>query len=133
MKYLLKEQLPEIDDYLRLRRESGLSQRTETAAKRGLPNSIYSVIVETGIHEIVGMGRIIGDGGCCFVICDIAVLPEHQGNGLGRLIMEKIMDFIHKNAPSSAYVDLIADVPEFYEKFGFKRCAPEAEGMYIRI
>jgi ribosomal protein S18 acetylase RimI-like enzyme len=131
--YLLKEQIPEIDDYLRLRKESGLSQKTKTAAQTGLPNSIYSVIAETDNHEIVAMGRIIGDGGCCFVICDIAVLPEHQGNGLGRLIMEKIMDYINKNAPSSAYVELIADVPEFYEKLGFKRCAPEAEGMYIRI
>ncbi len=41
------------------------------------------------------------------------------------------MGYINKNAPGGSYVSLIADVPELYEKFGFKKCSPKSEGMYL--
>ena len=37
--------------------------------------------------ERIGIGRVVGDGGCFFEITDMAVLPAHQGRGVGRLIM----------------------------------------------
>jgi ribosomal protein S18 acetylase RimI-like enzyme len=67
------------------------------------------------------VGRVVGDGGCNFEIVDVAVEPEYQGQGLGRLIMEKIMDFLNINSPAGSYIFLIADVPELYEKFDFKK------------
>lgn len=56
------------------------------------------------------MGRLIGDGGC-FSGADIAVHRDHQGRGLGKMIMASIMDYVEIELPSSAYVSLIADVP----------------------
>ncbi|WP_231598638.1 hypothetical protein [Enterococcus gallinarum] len=35
----------------------------------------------TSDQSLVGMGRLIGDGGTAYQILDIAVLPEDQGNG----------------------------------------------------
>lgn len=35
------------------------------------------------------MGRVIGDGGTTFQIVDIAVDPDYQGQGYGRVILEK--------------------------------------------
>lgn len=86
--------------------------------------------------ERVGIGRIIGDGGCFFEITDMAVLPEHQGKGVGRLIMESLSHWLEKNAPKTAYVSLMAHhgKPSFYEKFGFQYAElPSSSGMYKSI
>ena len=122
MKYEVKAQTPSVEDYIRIRLAAGLSEKTKEAAEIGLKNSLFSVVVFDG-SEPVGLGRIVGDGGCFFEIVDIAVLPEHQKQGLGRRIMEALMRYIYEHAPKSAYVSLIADhgTPAFYERFGFKR------------
>jgi ribosomal protein S18 acetylase RimI-like enzyme len=77
------------------------------------------------------MGRIVGDGALNFEIVDIAVDPAHQGKGLGRKIMEHLMAWLEQHAPVGAYVSLVADVPELYQKFGFKLVRPESEGMAL--
>ena len=60
---------------------------------------------------------MIGDGGCFFEIVDIAVLPEYQKKGVGRQIMDGLMEYTHFNALPTAYVSLMADhgTPEFYK------------------
>ncbi len=80
---------------------------------------------------VVGMGRIVGDGVLNFEIVDVAVDPDHQGKGLGRRIMGALMYWLGKHAPAGAYITLIADVPELYEKFGFRCVRPESEGMSL--
>jgi ribosomal protein S18 acetylase RimI-like enzyme len=125
------EKIPDVDDYMRLRAVTGMSPRSEVAAAKGLPKSLFAVVVLDG-ETAIGMGRVVGDGGLNFEIVDIAVDPAYQGQGWGRKIMEAIMDYLDKEAPQGCYISLIADVPEFYEKFGFKRCTPKSEGMFIR-
>lgn len=73
------------------------------------------------------MGRIVGDGAINFDIVDVAVDPAHQGKGLGRLVMEKLVAWLDANAFDGAYVTLVADVPELYAKFGFESVRPESE------
>lgn len=128
-------QVPSVEDYIRIRIEAGLSRKTLEAAEIGLKNSLFAVTVVCR-GEPIGIGRVIGDGGCFFEIVDIAVLPQHQNAGVGRLIMEALMAYIHEHAPKSAYVSLTADhgTPSFYEKFGFAKAElPKAAGMYLRI
>lgn len=124
---------PSADDYLRLRDQSGLSPKSRAAAEIGLRNTIFAVTVELN-GTAIGMGRIVGDGGCFYQIVDIAVAPEHQGKGLGKAIMQRLIDYLDTHAPSGAYVSLIADVPanRLYEKFGFKETAPHSIGMFKR-
>ena len=55
------------------------------------------------------MGRIVGDGAINFDIVDVAVDPAHQGKGLGRLVMEKLVAWLDANAFDGAYVTLVAD------------------------
>ena len=129
--YEIIEGIPDVGSYLRLRQVNGLSPRSKEAAERGLPNSLFSVIARAE-GEIFGMGRVVGDAVCNCEIVDIAVAPEHQGEGLGRLIMQKIMAYIEADVPPGAYISMIADVPEFYTRFGFKKCSPECEAMYLR-
>lgn len=119
-----------VDDFLRLREITGLTPRPRAAAIKALPRSVYGVHIIINEH-VIGMGRIVGDGALNFDIVDVAVDPEFQGQGVGRIIMENIMCFLDQEAPAGAYITLMADVPELYEKFGFKLSRPGSEGMYI--
>lgn len=130
--YALLAGTPSVDDYRRLRRVAGLSEKTQAAAEAGLPNTWFAVTVRFN-GQVVGMGRVIGDGGTAFQIVDIAVEPAHQGKGLGKRIMAALVDHIHANAPASAYVSLIADgdARHLYAKFGFQPVMPESIGMAL--
>ena len=121
---------PSVDDYRRLRRVSGLSEKTQAAAEAGLPNTWFAVTIRYQ-GGVVGMGRVIGDGGTAFQIVDIAVEPEHQGKGLGKQIMAALVAHIHANAPTTAYISLIADgdARHLYAKFGFEPVMPASIGM----
>lgn len=125
---------PGVDDYRRLRRVTGLSEKTQAAAEAGLPNTWHAVTVR---HDgrTIGMGRVIGDGGTAFQIVDIAVEPGHQGKGLGKRIVGTLVDHLRANAPASAYVSLIADgeAQYLYAQYGFAPVTPESIGMAFKI
>lgn len=61
----IRQELPSVEDYLALRQEAGLSPMSIEGASAGLPNSAFAVTVYAG-ELLVGMGRVIGDGGCFF-------------------------------------------------------------------
>ena len=134
MSYELVPRFPDVSDYRRIRVVAGLEDRTPEAAKLGLRGTWFGVSVLHG-KDTIGMGRIIGDGGCFFQIVDIAVLPEHQRKGLGKRIMQALTAHLKNNAPPSAYVSLIADgeAHRLYAQFGFELTAPESVGMYQRF
>ncbi len=130
----LSEETPGVEEYRALRVAAGLSAKTRRAAERGLPGSLFAVCVRLE-GTLVGMGRIIGDGGLNFEVVDVAVHPDHQRRGLGSRIMTSLMRWLRTHAPASAYVCLIADLgaPTLYEKFGFEFTAPASVGMAIRM
>jgi ribosomal protein S18 acetylase RimI-like enzyme len=128
--YQVVEKVASVDDFLRLREITGLTPRPYEAAKRGLPNSLFGVHI-TYKSQTIAMGRVVGDGALNFEIVDIAVAPDFQGKGLGRMVMQAIMDYLDREAPTGAYITLMADVPELYSRFGFELSRPESEGMHI--
>lgn len=130
----LAAEIPGNEEYRALRSAAGLSMMTEEGAALGLPASWCSVCVRDG-GKLIGMGRVVGDGGLFLFVVDIAVTPAWQGRGLGRRIMQALMDEVHRRAPARTMVALIADgtAHELYAKFGFKLVAPGAHGMLLRL
>ncbi len=131
--YTVVKRTPTVSEYMQLRAVAGLSPFSEEAAARGLVGTVFAIVLEQG-DRVVGMGRLIGDGGCFFQIVDIAVNPSDQGLGLGKTIMRELMEFVTTHLPASAYVSLIADLPanQLYKKFGFVETAPRSVGMARR-
>ncbi len=125
---------PSVEDYRRLREVAGLSPKSQEAAEKGLPNTVYAATVRYHA-DTVAMGRIVGDNGCFYQVVDIAVDPEHQGKGLGKVIVAHLVDFLQAEAPDGAYVSLIADGPAqyLYSKFGFRPVMPESIGMALYV
>ncbi|RQU15165.1 N-acetyltransferase [Burkholderia cenocepacia] len=135
MEYIIRQEVPSVSAYIEIRVAAGLSRKSEQAATIGLKHGLFSVVAYWGSVPI-GIGRVIGDGGCFFEVVDIAVLPAHQKKGVGDLIMRALMGYIHENAPSTAYVSLMADhgTPKFYERYGFQPSVlPKKAGMFLRI
>ena len=130
----LVEEVPSASAYRALRVAAGLSAKTAEAASRGLSGTLYAVCLRKN-DELVGMGRIIGDGGLNYEVVDIAVHPALQRRGLGSRIMSTLVDWLRQNAPASAYVCLIADdgAPALYKKYGFEFTAPKSVGMALRL
>ena len=132
--YQLERKTPSVSDYCHLRVASGLSAKTIEAATIGLAATLFAVQI-TLAGQVVAMGRLVGDGGCHCQICDIAVLPEHQGKGLGKMVMQALLDYIHQQLPDSCYINLIADgdARYLYEKYGFADVAPASIGMALML
>ena len=127
-------EVPSSEVFLTLRKKAGMGPRSIEGAEKGLGRELFSVLLEhVSTGEIVGMGRIVGDGGTVFHVCDMAVLPEYQRMGGGSLIMTEIMNFIDREAPSDSYVNLMADVDGFHEKWGFERTSPRSNGMAFKV
>uniref|UniRef100_UPI001653EF66 GNAT family N-acetyltransferase n=2 Tax=Pseudomonadota TaxID=1224 RepID=UPI001653EF66 len=97
MEYIIHQEVPSVSTYIEIRLAAGLSRKSEQAATIGLKNGLFSVVAYRDSVP-VGIGRVIGDGGCFFEIVDIAVLPAHQKKGVGDLIMRALMNYIHENA-----------------------------------
>ncbi|HLI17186.1 MAG TPA: GNAT family N-acetyltransferase [Rhodanobacteraceae bacterium] len=131
---VLQLQVPAVEEYLALRVAAGLSAMSPEGAHEGLARSWCSVCVRSR-DGLIGMGRVVGDGGLFLFVVDIAVAPAWQRRGLGRRIMQALMEQVHARAYSRTMVGLIADgtANRLYEQFGFKLVAPAAQGMLLRI
>ena len=68
-------------------------------------------------QDIIGFGRAISDGQYQSAIYDVVVLPEYQNNGVGKSIMEAILEKLPKNGPVLIFV--APGKQSFYGKFGF--------------
>ncbi len=81
-------------------------------------NSRYKWLVRDD-GRLVAAGRALADGADCSYICDVAVLPSHQGSGLGRELVSRLV------ADSRGHKKIILySVPgkeDFYRRFGFLR------------
>ncbi|MCJ1340257.1 hypothetical protein MMC09_005551 [Bachmanniomyces sp. S44760] len=131
--YTVRQSTPDINTYIYIRKEC-LSPKSIEAATIGLKNSLFSVEIHADDAGTVGMGRVVGDGGCFFQVVDIAVLPSHRRKGLSRLIMAAIKEWLDKNAPDTAYVSLLADGTAYklYSQYGFVLTGDASVGMVLR-
>ena len=129
--FQIEVKTPSAEEFLRLRASADMGPRSLKGVKRGLGNELYCVVLKIN-DELVGMGRVVGDGGTVFHICDMVIKPEWQKKGGGRMIMDALMNYIKGQNVPDAYVNLIADVDGLYDKWGFEPTEPRAKGMYLK-
>ena len=131
--FRVEREVPSPEFFLTIWIAAGLGPRSVDGAVRGLGNELCSVVLKLQENgKTVGMGRIVGDGGTVFHICDMAVIPDFQRKGGGTMLMNELMRYIEEEAPPNSYVNLLADVEGFYERWGFKPSQPSSVGMYLK-
>lgn len=66
--------------------------------------------------QVIGTGQIKPHGKEVLELASIAVVPEYQGQGLARAIIEHLL----KDSPRPLYLTCISSLGPLYEKFGFQ-------------
>lgn len=101
-----------------------------------MAHTLFRVSVFDG-DTPVAMARVIGDMGLDYYIKDVVVRPEYQRRGVGRLLIQEIMQFIQANGVKSTdiFVELCAmpDKMPFYEKLGFDTNEAQRMKMMCRV
>ena len=109
-------------EYVDLYASVGWTPPPEAQVAIALTHSALTVTVMDG-GQPVAMGRIIGDYAISFFVKDVAVRPEYQGRGAGKLVMDTIIRYIQNTVPEGYNVclELISSEGKepFYEAFGF--------------
>jgi ribosomal protein S18 acetylase RimI-like enzyme len=101
-----------------LYRAAPLGDKPPAHLKRVFGNSLFvSFVYDEG--RLVGAGRALADGGDCSYICDIAVLPSHQGTGLGKKLVGDLVERSRGHKKIILYA--VPGREPFYRKFGFLR------------
>jgi ribosomal protein S18 acetylase RimI-like enzyme len=101
-----------------LYRSAPLGNKNPADLKIAFTNSKFVCLVREG-ETLVGVGRALADGVDCAYICDVAVLPNHQGTGLGKQIVAKLVSLSAGHKKIILYA--VPGKEPFYKKFGFKR------------
>jgi GNAT superfamily N-acetyltransferase len=78
----------------------------------------------------VGLARVISDRATFAYLCDVYVLPEWRGRGLGRWLMECVMDH-PELAGVRRFILVTRDAHELYRPFGFGE--PVRPEIYMEI
>ncbi|MBS0340260.1 MAG: GNAT family N-acetyltransferase [Proteobacteria bacterium] len=101
-----------------LYRAAPLGDKNPKGLQIAFGNSMFKFFArENG--TLVGVGRAMADGVDCSYICDVAVLPSHQGTGLGREIVSRLVEASRGHRKIILYA--VPGKEAFYEKFGFAR------------
>ncbi len=75
-------------------------------------------IEENHSHTQVGLARVISDFATFAYLSDVFILPAHQGQGLGKWLVESIL--VHPAFKTLRKFTLdTGDAHELYKKFGF--------------
>ncbi len=125
---LMLEEYKELIDLL------GWKKASDRLVKLSLENSMTEKYVEDG--KIIGMARLVTDGGYAGLIMDVIVRPEYQNQGIGTKMINRLLERVKANLEEGeeVMIQLLAapGKVDFYKKFGFKVKLSTAEaGMYM--
>jgi len=80
-------------------------------------NSMFKCFVYDA-GRLIAAGRALADGRDCSYICDVAVHPDHQGLGIGREVVSRLVERSKDHKKIILYA--ARGKEPFYRKLGFK-------------
>jgi ribosomal protein S18 acetylase RimI-like enzyme len=101
-----------------LYRAAPLGEKSPLHLQKVFSNSMFQCFVYEN-KKLVAVGRALADGADCSYICDIAVLPSHQGTGLGKQVVSHLVGMSRDHKKIILYA--VPGREPFYRKFGFLR------------
>ena len=123
-KYTLVDNSLKAEDFIRLKISAGFRERQIELVERALAKNLFDVVAVSG-NEVVGMGRLVGDGVMYWYLQEIVVLPEYQGKGIGTAIVNRLLEYITEHTEKGAFTSVGLTAAEgkdgFYERFGFSK------------
>ena len=124
------------NDFILFQRKMGWVEDCREQLTKSLSNTIFSVVAKKD-DEIVGMGRLLGDAAIYWYINDVFILTEYQGLGLGREIVNRLLQYAKENSISGTSISICLMCAKgkegFYGKLGFRRRPHEYEGAGMEM
>lgn len=106
------------DEMSELYRIAPLGTKSGDWLRTAYSNSMFkSFAFDDG--KIIAAGRAVADGVDCSYLCDIVVHPSHQGSGLGKELIQRLVDLSRGHRKIILYA--VPGREPFYAKFGFRR------------
>ncbi|MCI8902397.1 MAG: GNAT family N-acetyltransferase [Lachnospiraceae bacterium] len=118
----LVENVLQAEDFVRLRIETGFAGIPVEHARKALRNGLVNV---SALYrgELVGMGRLVGDGAMYWYLQEIIVLPRFQQKGIGTMIVGHLVDYAKVHSVTGKFTTIggvsAKGKEAFYEKMGF--------------
>ncbi len=106
---------PELAELYRI---APLGQKLPADLELVFTNSRFKCFVFDG-SRLIGVGRALADGADCSCICDISVHPDYQGIGLGKMIVQYLVNQSKDHSKIILYAN--PGKEGFYAKLGFKK------------
>ena len=125
--------LPDKHQYARLFATTGWNDEYALDAEQlraAIGGSWYAVSAYDG-GELVGFGRLISDGVLHALVVDLIVLPERQGQGIGRAILGRLIERCEARGVRDVQLFCARGKRGFYEKMGFEARSTDAPGMQL--
>jgi predicted N-acetyltransferase YhbS len=104
------------DELSTLYRIAPLGEKPPDALRTVFGNSMFVRFVYAD-DGLVGAGRAIADGLDCAYIADVAVHPDHQGEGLGQALIRRLLDAASGHRKVILYAN--PGTEAFYRRLGF--------------
>lgn len=106
------------DEMSELYRIAPLGIKSGDWLKTAYSNSMFKCLAfDDG--KIIAAGRAVADGVDCSYLCDIVVHPSYQGSGLGKELIQRLVDLSRGHRKIILYA--VPGREPFYAKFGFRR------------
>jgi ribosomal protein S18 acetylase RimI-like enzyme len=101
-----------------LYRAAPLGDKRPADLEIAFSNSMFRCFAfESG--KLVAAGRALADGRDCAYLCDIAVLPSHQGRGLGKAVVSRLLE--RSKAHRKIILYAVPGREDLYRGLGFRR------------
>jgi ribosomal protein S18 acetylase RimI-like enzyme len=119
MPFTWSEALDDVDwQELSALMRAALGDKDAELLRTAFTNSLFRCFVyDEG--RIVGTGRVLGDGVDAAYLCDVAILPSHQGLGLGQAIVSRLLEQARGHRKIILYA--VPGKEGFYARLGFRR------------
>lgn len=111
---------PSVEAFINMRTAAKWETPHRSTVELSVKNSLYWVCVRQN-DELVGLGRVVGDGAMYFYIQDVIVAPSFQRKGIGNMIMANIECFLAANCAKHATIGLFSAKGKeaFYRKYQY--------------
>ena len=130
----LSEQLPDKHEYFELFITTGWNQQYQASPEEIEQANRNSWLTVSAYDEekLVGFGRVVTDFVLHAMIFDMIILPAYQGQGIGTMILEKLVKKCKAHGIRDIQLFCAKGKRGFYEKNGFEIRAEDAPGMQLR-
>ncbi|MBE5979176.1 MAG: GNAT family N-acetyltransferase [Paenibacillaceae bacterium] len=136
MELEMKENDLTVKDYQRLRTSVGWSALPEQQIEMALKHSLITLTVRDQ-EQVVGMCRLVGDGCYICYIQDLVILPEYQGSGVGKSMIERVISYVNQQGLPGTNITLALfsamGKEGFYQKQGFRIRPSDNRGAGMEI